>query len=276
MKSTILASILLFLSLGAAPASQPATVRVAIIGGMNETGFWDALSKRFEDSTGIHVEAVATGPKDGISQVFKQGGVDLITMHASDTIINLVADGWASDPQPWVKNDMIIVGPPDDPAGIKGMSDAAAALRKIAGSKSEFVVHSSLGAQEVLRDILQPNEIELDPDHTTILFDDRLRRVLKIAADKKAYTLVGRIPFRSGKIPNDGLVVMVQGDERLRRPFVVAVANPAKVSGAHVVEARRLADFLRKRETQAWIATFGKGKYDDQPLFFPIVVSGRE
>src|SRR4051794_7935177 len=81
----------------AAPPSTAPTVRVAVIGGMNETGFWQAIAERFEKSSGIHVQTMATGPKDGISKVFKQGGIDLITMHASDTIINLCADGWAMD-----------------------------------------------------------------------------------------------------------------------------------------------------------------------------------
>ena len=103
-----------------------------------------------------------------------------------------------------------------------------------------------------------------------MLFDDKQRRVLAIAAEDKAYTLVGRIPFRSGKIPSDGMAVMVEGDIRLRRPYMVAVANPARVAGAHVREARRLVAFLRSADTQAWIATFGKGKLDDHPLFFPL------
>jgi tungstate transport system substrate-binding protein len=257
----------------AAPPTTAPSVRVAVIGGMNDTGFWDALAQRFEKSTGIHVEVVASGPKEGIVAVFKSGGIDLITMHSSDEIINLVADGWASDPQPWARNDMVIVGPPEDPAGIKGSSDAAAALKKIAETKSAFVVHSSLGAQDVLRALLDAADVTFDPDHTTVLFDDKQRRVLHIAAEKRAYTLVGRIPFRSGKIPNDGLVVLCEGDPRLRRPFVVALADPSKIVGAHVTEARRLAEFLRSAQTQEWIANFGKGKFDDRPLFFPVVVS---
>src|SRR5205085_4490298 len=139
---------------------------------------------------------------------------------ASDTIITLVADGWASDPQPWVRNDMILVGPPDDPAGVKGMTDAAKALQKIADKKAPFVVHSSLGAQEVLMSILTDYEIDLDPARTTILFEDRQRMVMGVVAEKKAYTLIGRIPFRNGKIPNQGMVGMVQGDPKLRRPFL--------------------------------------------------------
>ena len=257
-----------------AASTQPSaqTVRVAVIGGMNETGFWDAIAQRFENETGIHVDTVATGPKDGISAVFKRGGVDLITMHSSDVMMNLCADGYAMDPQPWAKNDMVIVGPIADSAHIKGMTDAAAAMKKIVATKSRFIVHSSLGAQEVLEGILSASEIALDESVTKILLDDHQRRVLKIAQDEQAYTLIGRIPFLSGKIPSEEMAAMVAGDERLKRPFVVAVANPERVTGARVELARKLVAFLRSSANQEWIATFGKGKYDDHPLFFPVVV----
>jgi tungstate transport system substrate-binding protein len=245
-------------------------VRCVVIGGMVETGFWQALSDRFEKSTGIHVSVVASGNKAEIGPVFATGKADLVTMHASDAILNLVADGYATDARPWAKNDMMIVGPPDDPAGIKGMSDVAAALRKIADTKANFVVHSSLGAQEVLRTLLDENGIALDPDHTTVLFSDRSRQVLQIAADRHAYTLVGRIPFLDHKLGGDAMAPMVRGDPRLRRPYLVAVANPNRFPTAHVDAARKLADFLLAPQTQAWIADYGRGRWDDQPLFFPL------
>lgn len=262
----------------AAPATQPSTrpaaVRCAVIGGMMDTAFWPAVAERFERQTGVPVEVVVSGPKEEIDAAFRKGGVDLIVMHASDAILNLVADGYAADPQPWARNDQLIVGPPDDPAHIRGETDAAKALKRIAQAKANFVVHASLGAQEVLRAVLDDADASLDPEHTTVLLEDRQRRVLGVAAAKKAYTLVGRIPFRNGKLPNDGLAVMVQGDPRLRRPYLVAVADPARVPGARTPQARQLARFLRDPETQAWISRYGKGMLDDQPLFYPVVVPG--
>jgi tungstate transport system substrate-binding protein len=109
-------------------ASTQPTIRCAVIGGMFFTGFWTALADRYEKQTGIHVEMVVTGPKNDLIKIFKQGNVDLITMHSSDAMVNLTANGYTLDPQPWMRNDLIIVGPPDDPAGIKGMTDAAEAL----------------------------------------------------------------------------------------------------------------------------------------------------
>ena len=163
-----------------APTTGP-SVRVAVIGGMTFTGFWNDLAARYEQDRGVHVQLIATGEKNDIAAAFRKGGVDVVTMHASDTVINLVADGYAMDPQPWMRNDLIIVGPPEDPAGVKGMTDVAAAMRKIAAAKSPFVVHSSLGAQEVLLNIMDLNQIVLDPAQTTVLFDDKQRDVLTIA-----------------------------------------------------------------------------------------------
>ena len=236
---------------------RPQQIRVAIIGGMVETGFWQALAERFEKATGnrYKIEVVAMGPKHIIAAAFRKGQADLITMHACDTIINLVADGYAVDPQPWLKNDLVIVGPHDDPAHIRGCRDAAEAFAKIAAAGAPFVVHSSLGAQEVMRDVLNAGNVDLPSDHLTILFTDRARDVLKVAAEKHAYTLVGRIPFLNGKLPNEGLELMVRGDPRLRRPYVVATANPRHFPQARVEGAAALAAFLRKPETQEWIST---------------------
>jgi tungstate transport system substrate-binding protein len=247
-------------------------IRVAVIGGMVETGFWQGLVERFQNETGnrYKVEVVAMGPKPVLSAAFRKGQADLVTMHASDTIINLVADGFAVNPQPWVKNDLIIVGPKDDPAHIRGMNDAAAAFAKIASSKAPIVVHSSLGAQEVMRDVLDDGNVTLPSEHMTILFTDHAREVLKIAAEKNSYTVVGRIPFLNGKLPNAGLELMVRGDRRLRRPYVVATADPRRFPKANTEGAAALAAFLLMPETQAWIGTYGVTKEDDQPLFFPI------
>jgi tungstate transport system substrate-binding protein len=245
---------------------------VAVIGGMVETGFWQALSERFQKATEnrYKIDIVASGPKHVIADAFRQGQADLITMHASDTIINLVADGYAVDPQPWLKNDLIIVGPKDDPAHIRTCADAAKAFAMIASSGAPFVVHSSLGAQEVMRDVLDAGNVEMPSDHLTIIFTDRAREVLNVAAEKHAYTLVGRIPFLNGKLPNKGLVLMVRGDPRLRRPYVVATANPQHFPQAHVEGAVALAAFLRKPDTQHWIAGYGISQLDDQSLFFSI------
>lgn len=256
---------------GSAPTSKPAaTVRVAAIGGINDAAFWKALSERFEHQTGIRVQTVVTGNKDAVGDLFKRGGIDLITVQSAEAVTDLVANGYASDPQPWVKTELIIVGPPQDPAGIKGLTDAPAAIKRIIASKSAFVVHASLGADEVVRRVVESSKGPVADSNLLVLLDDHQKRVLQIAADKHAYTLIARAPFVGGKIPAGGLVALVEGDPVLRRPFVFAVANPQNVGNANVLEAQRLAEFLVSDETQSWIEHWRQDQPGDRQEFFPV------
>lgn len=139
-------------------------------------------------------------------------------MHASDTILNLLADGHAVDPQPWARSDLLLAGPPDDPARVRGEVDPVKALKKINDSKSILLIHPSLGTNEVLHELLAEDPLELDPMHTVSLTTDRNQLLLQRAHDEHAYALIGRIPFLNGKIANEGLEIMVAGDDRMCRP----------------------------------------------------------
>jgi tungstate transport system substrate-binding protein len=252
---------------------QQQTIRCAVIGGMMDTDFWPELVDRFEAKTGHRVQVVAEGPKRLIAKSFIAGRADLITMHASDTVINLVADGYGSDPQPWARNDLLLVGPPEDPAGIKGNKDVVQALQRILETNSKLLFHSSLGANEVLADLLAAGNLKPERQQTLAVPFDEGREMLQYASREKAYALVGRIPFLNGKIADGGLVIMVQGDHRMRRPYVVAVAVAKDPSDPRHLAAKQLAAFLRDAETQQWILNFGRGVLDDRPLFFPVVTS---
>jgi len=247
-------------------------VRCAVVGGLNEIDFWPQIADRFQRAAGSPLEIVATGPKHAIAEAFKAREADVIVMHSSDAMINLVADGYGENPQPWARNDYLIVGPASDPAKIKGEKDAVTALGRIIATRSKLLVHASSGVNELLGDLLAAGELELDPRTTINLPGDKQRQMLKQAAAEQAYTLVGRIPFLSGKLDTGELQIMVQGDERLRRPFLVVVATePAhSADSRRLAAARRFAAFLREPATQAFIADFGRGKFDASPLLFPV------
>jgi tungstate transport system substrate-binding protein len=254
---------------------QPQTVRCAVIGGLTDTGLWPELAERFEKETGHRAILASTGPKHTIADALMRGEADIVTMHACDTIINLVADGHGENPQPWLRNDLVLVGPENDPAGIRGEKDAATALKNIIAAKAKLLIHSSAGAGEVLRDVLDREGLELPAAQTISVPSERHRQMLRRAAEEKAYTLIGRIPFLAGKVDRDGLAIMVQGDPQLRRPYLVVTATAkngtAKDDPLRRQAAQQLVEFLRSPATQKWIAEYGKERYDGKPLFFPVV-----
>jgi len=146
----------------------------------------------------------------------------------------------------------------------RGERDAVAAIARIVAARAPLLVHASLGADGVLHDLQEVGHIVLDPAATVLFADDNQHRVLERAAALSAYVMVGRIPWITGKLKASGIELMVQGDPRLRRPYLVELSPSASPA------ALDLAAYLRSQDTQQWIATYGRGKYDDQPLFFPV------
>ena len=117
----------------------PLPVRVAVIGGMTMTPLWSQIQEKFESDSGIRIEVVISGTKPNLVDAMVKGRIDFLTMHSSDRTSNLVADGWARNLRSWAKNDLVIVGPVRDPAGISGLRDGRAAITKIVKTRSNWI-----------------------------------------------------------------------------------------------------------------------------------------
>lgn len=249
-----------------------ATVRCAVIAGMMITDFFPRVARAFTKATGNKVEIVLSGNRKMLEPALEKGEADFTTMHACDTIEDLVANGDLLDPEPWARNEMVIVGPKDDPAGVRGMTDGAAALTKIADAKQAFVVHHANGANEVLREVLAAGG-KLDEARTVKLSkDDNQESVLEIAAQKHAYSLVGYIPFKTGKMRGEGMEIVVRGDPRMTRAYVAAVVNPKKWPTTNYQAARALQAFLTRASTQRRIPELGSDPFGGDSPFAPYAI----
>ena len=267
MKHLLIA--LLWLVISCAPAPQP-TVRVAVIGGVVASGMWVELAKRVEAETGLKLKLVAAGEKGVLVDAIRRGEADFATMHASDEAANLVADGFVTDMRPWMRNELIIAGPADDPAGIRGMTNGAAALRKIAEARAPYVNFNGSGAHAVANQIWKAAGIT--PQGDWVLKDESKtgQEVLQFAQRHHAYVIVGRIPILTGKMEADSMQVMVRGDPAMRRPYVVLVADAKRFPQANVSGAQTLADYLVSGKGLQFLKDFAAKQTDGVPLFFPI------
>jgi len=245
-------------------------VRCAVIGGMTMTGLWPELARRFEAETGYHCELVATGPRPEIAAVFRAGKADLLTMHSGDITTDLVADGLAINMRPWTRNELSIVGPTNDPAHIRGLTNGAAALRAIATAKARFVDFQGIGSRELAHNLWSAAGVE--PKGDWVLKDDTVSKfdILQFARSNNAYVIVGYIPARLGKMNPAGMEILVQGDPIMRRPFIVMEANPKRFPQANCAGARALSDFLLSPRTQQFLAEFGQKTTGRGPLFHPV------
>jgi tungstate transport system substrate-binding protein len=154
-------------------------------------------------------------------------------------------------------NTLALIGPSDDPAGVRGLADPIEAFRRIAQTKSRFVVNSSGGvkyAEDIvakLANVTRPWSGYTEP---------KLEgpEAARAAAEARAYTLWGLPPFlrfkRQGELK--ALEALVVGSPLLQRMMVSVVVNGAKVQGVNVDGARRFEQFLLTPDTQAAVESF--------------------
>ena len=259
---------------GAETPAPPKTVRVAVINGMMMTGLWPRITEMFEAESGYKVEIVATGERPVLDHAFRQGHIDLITMHSGDITTTLVADGYTTNMRPWALNELVIVGPKADPAGVRGSHDGVAALKKISTS-STFVDFNDIGSREVTQTLWQ--KAGLDPRGAWLLKDESENKfqILQFARSKNSYVIVGRIPALMGRMPSEGMEIMVEGDPAMRRPYIVMEANPVKFADTNVAGARALSDFLLSPGIQRLLSEFGSKEHAGRPLFYPVATKDR-
>lgn len=242
-----LAALLLLLTtlLHALPvAAEQPSISVAAVGGLTLCGTWPALAKKASQVLGLSVETVQSAPKEEIVPSFSNGDADLMLIHGSDTAFALLATGMAAPLRAWAQNEHVIVGPPDDPANVRGAANGAEAMRRIATTGAPFIAFRDPGSHAVVQALWRSAGVHpgawVLPDTSSTP-----QAILQLAAQKHAYTVVGNIPVAFGKIPHDGLTVLLSGDPAMRRIYVVVEPGPLHpASPDRRAAARRLADYL--------------------------------
>ena len=98
------------------------------------SGLLDVLLPELEKDTGVKVKVIAKGTgaaiRDGMD-----GNVDIIFVHAKAREEKFVQEGYGTKRYAVMHNDFVVLGPQKDPAAIKGITNAAEALIKIAAEK---------------------------------------------------------------------------------------------------------------------------------------------
>jgi tungstate transport system substrate-binding protein len=175
--------------------------------------------------------------------------------------------------RPWTRNELCIVGPPDDPAHIRGMTNGAEALKKIAATKSHFVDFQGIGSRELAHNLW--TRAGLEPKGDWVLRDDTISKfnILQFARTNDAYVVVGYIPARLQKMNAGGMEILVKDDPTMRRPFIVMETNPKRFPSANFAGARALSDFLLSPKVQNFLLEFGTQTNGPGALFFPVTVT---
>lgn len=264
----------MFIGMGCGDEEETTTIKpedrteliLATTTSTQDTGLLDEWVPMFEEEDPYSVKVVAVGSGAALDMA-RNGEADVLLVHSPASEEQLVAEGFGIERAAVMHNDFIIVGPPSDPAGIKGMTDASDAFTKIAETQSPFVSRGdNSGTHSKEKAIWK--EAGITPEGDWYIESGKgMGDTLKIADEKEAYTLTDRGTYLANKSSLD-LEIVVEGDKALANYYHVIVVNPEKWSDTNVEGARAFAAFVVSPEAQEFLNEFGVDKYG-QPLFFP-------
>jgi len=260
-------ALLVLVLVGAACSRPEREVILATTTSTQDSGLLDVLVPRFEEKTGYKVKVIAVGTGQALAMA-REGNADVVLVHAPAAEKEAVAQGYCVDRRLVMHNDFVIVGPPSDPAGIRGKTKAVEALQAIARTRSPFVSRGDdSGTHKMELALWQKAGLSPSPGDWYIQSGSGMGVTLNLASEKGGYTLTDRATYLALR-KNLHLEIMVEGDPALLNVYHVMLVNPEKFPGVNEKGARAFADFMVSPEAQKLIGQFGVDRFG-QPLFFP-------
>ncbi|MFZ2857974.1 extracellular solute-binding protein [Acidovorax sp.] len=229
-----------------------------------QSGLFGYLLPEFKKASGLDVKVVALGTGQALDTA-RRGDADVLFVHDQVAEENFVADGWGVKRYPVMYNDFILVGPRNDPAGIKG-KDIVEALKKLAAGNGEFVSRgdkSGTHAAELRYWKLAGADAAKGSGYKEC--GCGMGPALNIAASSGAYVLADRGTWLNFKNRAD-LAVLVEGDTRLFNQYGLMVVNPAKHPHVKGQDAQKFVNWVVSPVGQTAIANY---KIGGKQLFFP-------
>lgn len=242
------------------------SITLATTTSTQDSGLLDVLVPLFEKQTGIKVKVIAVGTGQAL-ELGRRGDADVVLVHDPAGEEKFVAEGFGVNRRGVMSNDFVLVGPPADPAGVKGTREAGAALRTVAEKRATFVSRGDeSGTHQKERALWAAAKVE-PKGEWYLRAGAGMGQVLRMANEKRAYTLTDRGTYLAQRGGLE-LAVVSEGDALLRNPYSVILVNPEKHGHVRQEAATKFADFLLSPEGQKMIGAFGLDKHG-QPLFFP-------
>jgi len=269
--SLIAVIMLVSLVVGMGGCAAKDRLRVATTTSLYDTGLLGYLEPMFEEKYGVGMDIVYAGT--GIALEYgRRGDVDVITVHSKAREEQFVAEGYGVERVPFAYNYFLIVGPKDDPAGIKGMNPKGAFKKLMETESGRFVSRGddsgTHGKEKTIwKQAGYDYEAVTKAGEWYIEAGRGMGPTLLMASEEQAYTLSDLGTFLAYKGKLDLVPIIDKGDILLNVYSAIAI-NPEKNPKAKVEMANNLINFLTSPKIQKLIGDYGVKEYGMQ-LFTP-------
>jgi len=251
-------------------------LKIATTSSLYDTGLLETIVDKFTEENGDTVQIPSHGGTGIAIAAGQKGDVDLLIVHDKAREVKFIQDGDGLERRCFAYNYFYIVGPADDPAGIKGLnaSEAFQSIMENGLTEPDKVKFITRGDQSGTHSKEQSLWKAAGYNYSEVNISgpwyvdagSPMGATLIMANEKSAYTLTDMSTFMAYK-GNLTLVPLIEGGDELLNVYSAIAVNPEKHPGVNCRLANDFIDYLVSAECQEIIGTYGQEQYG-KPLFF--------
>lgn len=273
--------------------NQQQLITMATTTSTEASGLLDVLLPTYKRDTGIAVKVIAKGTgaalRDG-----QDGNVDIVFTHAREREEEFVNQGYGTKRYPVMHNAFVILGPPSDPAQIKGSSNVLQAFRNIAAKGARFVSRGDDSGTHIKEQKLwtaanvplmvakrqitkNGKQIEVSYHYPEGKWYDSIGqgmgKTIVYTDQKQAYTLSDYgtfVKYKYGNAQSIDLEILYQGDKALVNPYAIIPVSKEKHQHVNYKLAVQFTEWLISSRGQSLIENY---RIHGQKLFYPDAIA---
>jgi tungstate transport system substrate-binding protein len=241
------------------------SIIVASTTSTQNSGLFGYILPKFKEKTGIDVKVIAQGTGQAL-ETGRRGDADVLFVHNRKAEEKFVTDGFGVNRKDVMYNDFVLIGPKDDPAGIKQSTDVKDAMQRLAKNNALFISRGDKSGTHSAEKRYW-SAANVDPKSTKGYRESGsgMGATLNMASGMDAYTLSDRGTWLSFK-NRKHLEVVFSGDPAMFNPYGIILVNPSKHKHVKQTSGEAFIDWITSQEGRDAIAEY---KINGEQLFFP-------
>ncbi len=245
-----------------ASCSQPADNKIVVLATTTSTensGLLEYLLPRFQADTDLEVRVIAVGTGKAL-RMGEDGDVDLVMVHAKPAEEEFIKAGFGVERIELMYNDFVLVGPKNDPAGLKKLSDINDVMASLANVDTGFMSRGDDSGTHK-KELRLWRQAGVNPNSGSYReLGQGMGKTLQVANELQAYTMIDRGTWLAYNDIVD-LDILFEGVPPLFNQYSVMLVSPERYPDLNTQGAQQLVDWLVSENGQLLIGAYEvKGK----------------
>ena len=242
-------------------------IRLSTTTSVNDSGLLSYLQPVFESDTGYILEISSAGSGAAIEKG-RTGDADCLLTHSASAEQAFIDEGYNEERVVFMHNFFVIVGPPDDPAGVEGSADASEAFTKIAETPGAIFVSrgDNSGTHVAEGNIWAQTDVDPEGQDWYVSVGQGMGASLNVASEMEAYILTDKATYLAHDL-RDTMAIHLEKSDQLINIYALIAISPERYDDTNAQGAEAFIAWMTSPKALGMINEFGVAEYGEG-LFF--------